>query len=216
MRRFLRTLGALLALASPSFAQSTISGPLSNTVADGANVSQGATTDSAWGGSGAGTLVGLDKALYGLGAAPMPCRAATNPPSSTADGQPGPTECDPTGAITETVAPSGLRLSGTASTTGGSAVTVLQLSAVTYKIYLTGIQCFRTDAGTSMAYITINDTASSVFPLPPITAGGGFIVGNLRSPLVVTAAVSSKTTAQFTVSTSLTTVYCNMQGYQGP
>ena len=163
-----------------------------------------------------GNVCTNDPALNAAAIAPIPCRAATTVPASSADGAATAAECDKAGAlITNFGAGADLRVSGAANTTAGSATTLIQLAAVTYKIYMTGLQCFRTDAGTSEIYVTLNDTATSVFGIPPVTSGGGFIFTNMASPLVVTAAVSSKTTLQFTVSTGTTTVFCNAQGYYG-
>jgi hypothetical protein len=185
--------------------------------ADGLFANLGALADAPWSGAGGGSLTAIEKAIYGAINAPIPCRAASTVPSASADGAATPAMCSTDGKlVVAPFAPAALRVQGSANTTGASAVTLIQLANTTYKIYITGLQCFRTDAGTSYAYLTLNDAVSSVFPLPPTSAGGGFTLGNIASPLVVSAAVSSKTTAQFTVSTSLTSVYCNAQGYQGP
>ena len=167
-----------------------------------------------------GTLTGdlcvRDATVISLLSAPSLFRSAVTPPPTSADGAPVAAQGSKDGAlVTNFGAGADLRVSGAANTTAGSATTLIQLAAVTYKIYMTGLQCFRTDAGTSEIYVTLNDTATSVFGIPPVTSGGGFIFTNMASPLVVTAAVSSKTTLQFTVSTGTTTVFCNAQGYYG-
>jgi len=155
-------------------------------------------------------------AILAAALAPAPLRSAVTPAPTVADGAPVPAQGSKDGAtVTNFGGGADVRVSGAANTTAGSATTLIQLAAVTYKIYMTGLQCFRTDAGTSEIYVTLNDTATSVFGIPPVTSGGGFIFTNMASPLVVTAAVSSKTTLQFTVSTGTTTVYCNAQGYYG-
>jgi hypothetical protein len=76
------------------------------------------------------------------------------------------------------------------------------------KLYITNAQCFRTDAGTSMASVTFNDTAGTVEALP---AGGGSNV-TFTTPLVVPATTAFK----FTPSAALSTVYCSAQGYNAP
>ena len=204
MKRFSTALFAATLLGSPAWAGS----PVTVTDAQGNAVSVTAHALNSLDTNSAAVLAAL--------LAPIPCRAAVTPPPSAADGQPSPAECGKGGAlVTNFGAPADLRVSGAANTTAGSATTLIQLAAVTYKIYVTGLQCFRTDAGTSEIYVTLNDTATSVFGIPPVTSGGGFIFTNMASPLVVTAAVASKTTLQFTVSTGTTTVFCNAQGYYG-
>jgi hypothetical protein len=76
------------------------------------------------------------------------------------------------------------------------------------KLYVTNAQCFRTDAGTTMAYVTFNDAAGTVEALP---AGGGSNV-NFTTPLVVAATTAFK----FTPSAALSSVYCSAQGYNAP
>lgn len=94
-------------------------------------------------------------------------------------------------------------VSGSANTTGATAVQIIAAPG-SGSIWITGVSCFRTDAGTTTAFVTLNDTASTVVVLP---AGGG------SNPVIGTPLkVAATTHLTFTVSTSLTTVYCNAQG----
>jgi hypothetical protein len=76
-----------------------------------------------------------------------------------------------------------------------------------FKIYNTAVQAFRTDAGATLVYITINDTGNTTVPLPP---NGGAAV-NYPIPLVLAA----NTTANVTLSANVTSVLVNAQGYFG-
>ena len=101
-------------------------------------------------------------------------------------------------------------VSGKGSATGTGATTIITAPG-SNKLYITGAQCFRTDAGTTAAYVTFNDGASTVMGLANSGGGGG---NNMvfSTPLVVAAT----TAFTFTASGSLTTVYCNAQGYNAP
>lgn len=95
-------------------------------------------------------------------------------------------------------------VSGAANTTGSSITTIITAPG-SGKLYITGAQCFRTDAGTTTAFVTFNDAAGTTMILP---AGGG------ANAVFTTPLVGATTTAfRFTPSTGLTTVYCNAQGY---
>lgn len=98
-----------------------------------------------------------------------------------------------------------------ASTTATTAVTLLGPAGAGLKNYITDVQCFRIDAGSNNAYVTFNDTGTTVMGLP---SNGGFGGGNnfhLAVPLVGAA----NATFTFSVSTAISTVFCNVQGYKG-
>ena len=100
--------------------------------------------------------------------------------------------------------------SGSGVATNTAATTIIAAPG-SNKLYITGVQCFRTDAGTAASYVTLNDGASTVIGLANSGGGGG---NNqvYNTPLVV--AVTTALT--FTSSTSLSSVYCNAQGYNAP
>lgn len=100
-----------------------------------------------------------------------------------------------------------LRGANSATNTSATTVTGMGAQGAGVKIYVTGVQVFRTDAGATMSYVTLNDGASTPIPLPP--TGGSAIIFN--TPLVVAA----NTAFQFTPHDALTTVFCSAQGYSG-
>jgi hypothetical protein len=103
------------------------------------------------------------------------------------------------------VAPSNY-VRGTASTTGGSATSILPAAGAGLKNYVTALQCFNTSATTITA--TMSDAAASVFGIP---AGGGT---NPTFPVPLVTAANTAFT--FTPSAGETTITCNAQGYTGP
>jgi hypothetical protein len=94
--------------------------------------------------------------------------------------------------------------------TGGSGATTIISAATGLKLYINGVQCGRTDAGTSAIFVTLNDSASTILVLANSGSGGG---NNqvYTTPLVVAAS----TALTFTPSSGVSTVYCNAQGYKG-
>jgi hypothetical protein len=101
-------------------------------------------------------------------------------------------------------------VSGSGSATGTGATTIITAPSNTRRIYVTSVQCGRTDAGTAAIRVTLNDNAST--PIVLQNAGGGG--GNnpvFASPLTVPAG----TALTFTSSASTSTVYCNAQGFTG-
>ena len=100
-------------------------------------------------------------------------------------------------------------VSGAGNATGTGATTIIAApTASGFRIYVTGVQCARTDAGTTAIFVTLNDTSSTIIVLPNSGGGGG---NNqvYQSPLTV-----GRTTAlTFTASSGTSTVYCNAQGY---
>lgn len=101
-------------------------------------------------------------------------------------------------------------VSGAASATGTGATTIISAPGASVKLYITSLQCFRSDAGTTLAYVTLDDGASTLVALPNSGGGGG---SNLTLP--VPLVVAANTALTFTASTSLSTVYCQAQGYKG-
>jgi hypothetical protein len=102
-------------------------------------------------------------------------------------------------------------VSGAGSTTGTGATTIIAAPTTTRRIYVTAVQCGRTDAGTTGIYVTLNDNASTIIVVPN-TAGGGGNNMPFPSPLTVPAA----TALTFTSSgPGVSTLYCNAQGFTG-
>jgi hypothetical protein len=99
---------------------------------------------------------------------------------------------------------------GAASSTVNTAVTLLAGQGVGLKTYITGLECYRSDAGTAAVTVTFNDSAPTVIVLP--NSGGG---GGSNIPFNVPLVTAANTALTFTVSVATTTVYCNMQGYSG-
>jgi hypothetical protein len=101
-------------------------------------------------------------------------------------------------------------VSGAGNTTGTGATTIIAAQAAGIKMYISSLQCFRTDAGTTAIFATLNDGASTIIGIPNGGGGGGNNIV-FQIPLVVAAA----TALTFTASGGVTTLYCNAQGYQG-
>ena len=105
-------------------------------------------------------------------------------------------------------------ISEAVSNTDGASTAFTNFGAVaSTKNYITAYTAFRTDAGTSMAYVDLRDgTAGSVLwriPLPPT---GGAISPPYNGPCLFKT--SANTALAFDVSSALTTVYINVSGYQ--
>ena len=103
-----------------------------------------------------------------------------------------------------------LMVRATASTVGSTAVTLIAAIS-SAKIYVTDIECGRIDAGTTAAFLTLNDSATTFFPLVNNGGGGGFMK-SFQIPLVMAAANATLT---FTVSANISTVSCSVQGFTG-
>lgn len=101
-------------------------------------------------------------------------------------------------------------LSGGASATNTGATTLIAAQGAGIKEYISSLQCGRTDAGTTAMRVTLNDNASTNIVIPN-SGGGGMISTVFQIPLIVAA----NTALTFTPSASVTTVWCNAQGYQG-
>jgi hypothetical protein len=93
-----------------------------------------------------------------------------------------------------------------ANTTAGN-VTGMAAQGAGQKIYITGAQALRTDAGATLAYVTLNDSNSSNIPLPPLSGS----VIRYDVPLVVAA----NTTVTVTLNANITSALINLQGYFG-
>ena len=136
-------------------------------------------------------------------------RAATAAPTAVTDGQTVRQLLTPEGrVVTAPYSIKELMVRGTATSTDTSAHTIIASAGGSLKNYITGVQCGRTDAGSSALTITFNDSASTVLILP---AGGATNVV-FNTPLATAAA----TAFQFTFGTGVTTGYCSAQGYVGP
>jgi hypothetical protein len=101
-----------------------------------------------------------------------------------------------------------LRGANSATTTGATTFTGMGAQGAGIKIYVNGLHCFRTDAGTTASYVVLNDSASTPVALP---AGGGS-----NPPLVTPLMIAANTAFQFTPHDALTTVFCDAQGFTGP
>lgn len=94
------------------------------------------------------------------------------------------------------------------STTG--AVTLLAAQGGVVRVYLTGIQCGRADAGTTANIITLSDTASTVIVIPNSGGGGG---NNITFATPLRTAANTALTA--TSTNSIATQNCTGEGYTG-
>ena len=101
---------------------------------------------------------------------------------------------------------------GSSSTAGTAATTLIPAQGVGIKIYVTSMQCFRTDGGTAPIFAGLNDTTSNNGTTVALPAGGG---SNpvFQTPLVVPA----NTAFTFAPSATVTggQVFCNAQGFNG-
>ncbi len=98
---------------------------------------------------------------------------------------------------------------GTASTVATTLTNIIA-SASGFKLYITDVECSRLDAGTTAAFVTFNDNATTLVVLPNNGGGGGF-TKSFETPLV-TALGSA---FAFTTSVAISTVSCSAQGYKG-
>ena len=184
--------GSVLSTGNPIFAQLTTSSAAVGTV--------NPTTAANWAiGATAGTLPA--NALL------MGCSGVNAQQSAVTNGQLTNPVCGLDGTMIVkpyTVKELASRGSGSSSATG-TTITVLAASGTSsvYE-YLTSLQCSNTSATT--LYVTLNDTASSVFIVP---SGGGTNV-TFPVPLRSNSANSALTA---TLSSSNGPVFCNGQGY---
>ena len=105
--------------------------------------------------------------------------------------------------------PQGNFVFGSGNTTGTGATTIIASPGASLRIYVTGVQCGRTDAGTTAIFVTLNDDKSTILVVPNSGGGGGnnMTFGDSRTT------VARGTALTFTPSSGVTTLYCNAQGY---
>ena len=108
--------------------------------------------------------------------------------------------------------PLGDLVSEAASNTDGASTALTNFGAVaSIRNYVTAVNVFRTDAGSTPAYVDFRDGAAGAvlyrMPLPP---NGGSVMTS-AVPLFRTTA---NTALAFDVSSALTTVYINVSGFQ--
>lgn len=170
--------------SSPIVPASDVAGPVQGLVASGA-------TDS-------------DKPLNEGG------RAATASPTAVTDGQKVAAMMTTTGkVVVQPFAPPALWVSGTNNNAAtGSAVTLVT-NPGSLSMYITDLQCMRTDAGSTALLGTVADSTPTTLGYISIPSGGAWAAPNV-TPWSVAAGKN------LTISFSLTTtVYCNARGYQG-
>lgn len=144
-------------------------------------------------------------------------KAETSPKGITlvSDGDRADAYCDADGLLMVKLNTSGADvISEAVSNTDGASTAFTNFSAVVNtKNYITAYTAFRTDAGSSMAYIDLRDgTAGSVLwriPLPPT---GGAVSPPYNGPCLFKT--SANTALAFDVSSALSTVYISVSGYQ--
>lgn len=109
--------------------------------------------------------------------------------------------------------PLGDLISEAVSDTGGSSTAFTNFGATaSTRNYVTAIHVFRTDAGTSVAYVDFRDgTGGSVLYRAAIPPNGGAVITLGGTPLFRT---SANTALAFDVSAALTTVYITVSGFK--
>jgi len=109
--------------------------------------------------------------------------------------------------------PLGDLISEAVSDTGGSSTAFTNFGAVaSTRNYVTAIHVFRTDAGTSVAYVDFRDgTGGSVLYRAAIPPNGGAVITLGGTPLFRT---SANTALAYDVSAALTTVYITVSGFR--
>lgn len=114
--------------------------------------------------------------------------------------------------ITKLNAPNGDLKSEAVSNTDGASTAFSNFGAVaSTRNYITAITAFRSDAGTSLAYVDFRDgTGGSVLWRMPLPPNGGSVITS-AVPLFKT---SANTALAFDVSSALSTVYINVSGFQ--
>lgn len=165
------------------------------------SVSGGAGTTAVAGVTASGVTVTENPLLDGG-------RAQNAEPTPVANGQKVGEALDLTGkTITSPYANKENWISGTTTSTDTAAHTIIASPGGSLKNYVTSMQVFRTDAGTTLVFGTLNDSASTTVPLPP--ASGAALT--FPCPLVWAAA----TAVQITMSGAVTTAYASAQGFKG-
>ena len=165
-----------------------------------------------WPGTAALTLFGIAPTgtvpavnAFGFG------RAATQEPTAVADGAPVAPMMTKSGrqvvapyTLTEQVADGG----GSSTTTAAIALLAASGSA-SLKEYLAGIQCTRSDAGTTSITVAVSEGTKTRTFVVPAGAGFGF-------SFIVPIAFAANTAVTATPSAGVTTLYCNAQGFYAP
>lgn len=120
---------------------------------------------------------------------------------------------DADGALYVRNVPLGDLITEAVSDTGGTSTAFTNFGATaSARNYITAITAFRTDSGTSMAYIDIRDgTAGSVLYRIPLPPAGGVTLNNGGAPLLYS---SANTALAYDVSSALTTVYISVTGFK--
>lgn len=102
---------------------------------------------------------------------------------------------------------------GGGSSTGTGTFTILAASgSASLKEYVTGVQCGRSDAGTTAVTVAISDGTTTRTLVVPNNGGGGG--NNVQFVTPVAYAANTAVTAAF--STGVTTGYCNAEGFYAP
>jgi hypothetical protein len=109
--------------------------------------------------------------------------------------------------------PLGDLISEAVSDTGGSSTAFTNFGATaSTRSYVTFIHTYRTDAGTTPAYVDFRDgTGGSVLFRAVLPPNGGSVLSNGGSPLFRT---SANTALAYDVSAALTTVYISVSGFK--
>lgn len=137
--------------------------------------------------------------------------ASSTEPAAATTGHPVAALFDLAGKeVTSPYANRELYLRGTATTTGTGATTLIAAQGASVKIYVTGLECGRTDTGATALTVTLNDSASSVFVVPNNGGGGGNNI-SFAAPL----ALAVNTALTFTSGAGVTSLICSAQGYAG-
>jgi hypothetical protein len=192
---------------------------VSGAFGDGSIATIGTQADTAWSGSGSSSLIAALKAIYNKLAGTLTASIsgsvavtgtfwqATQPISAASLPL-------PSGAATAANQITGTQygnqanwVSGSASATSTTQTTVIAAPG-SNKLYITGLQIGRTDAGTTAISVLLNDTASTEVIVPNSGGGGGNNM--VFNPPLVLAATSA---LKFTASAGVTTIYVNAQGY---
>lgn len=104
------------------------------------------------------------------------------------------------------VAGSSSRVKNTVTISGTTAETLLAGTSGLHN-YLTDLMCFRTDTGTTLAYVTLNDDNSTAIPLPQ---------GSGAAPPINVPIVSNGTNTAITFTSQAgVTGTCTARGYTG-
>lgn len=96
------------------------------------------------------------------------------------------------------------------ASTAATTCTGMEAQGASVKIYVTDLTCTRSDAATTSATMTLNDSAARIIDMPNNGGGGGF-VRSYSTPLQIAA----NTPFQVQSGTSLTSVHCSADGFKG-